>query len=612
MSSDIAVSFSSNWSSASAWAGALTFTMTNNTGQTLTNPEIRFQLGQNCSVLENTGFEFNQQDDVITGHLKPYLNVLPNGATVHFSVGASFPDGTNQHALPVAYWVNGKKASGADGKPDQSAPTTPSGLKSFSVTSDSIGLSWEPSMDNTRVDHYVVTCKSPGSTGISKTVTGIKVTISGLTAATTYALTVSAVDTAGNASKPSNTLTVTTGSATNDNAPPSVPSGLKASDITNNSTELSWNAATDNVAVTGYKVKYTTSAGDTNILSTTGTSCLIKGLKAATEYSCSIAACDAGNNVSDYCAVVKIKTLSSASSIIGFAPYLDVTLNANWSTPVPTINTRYVSEALDLNVRKFHLAFLVQDSATKKLVWGNSAFPYNAIKPLSDKINQAGGEVIIAFGGANGTDPSVSHTKEALSDIYVNLNKDFNVRHIDFDFETAGQYDYKVAFPAALAAQEKSPELWFSLTLPVLPSGLVTEGIEMLKYAKMIGLNINIQIMAMDYGSSGIDMGDAAVSAIEGTKKNLAGIYPDKSEAELYKLIGVITMIGQNDTAGEMFTFQDAVQTAQYAKQKGLNLVSFWSLTRDFPGMGDLATCSKNPEQTKDYEYTSTFLAALK
>lgn len=39
-------------------------------------------------------------------------------------------------------------------------------------------------------------------------------------------------------------------------------------------------------------------------------------------------------------------------------------------------------------------------------------------------------------------------------------------------------------------------------------------------------------------------MGDAAIITIEGTKTNLAKVYPDKSATDLYKPIGVIPMIG--------------------------------------------------------------------
>lgn len=44
------------------------------------------------------------------------------------------------------------------------------------------------------------------------------------------------------------------GNPTPDTTPPSVPSGLTSSSVTNTSVNLTWNASTDNVGVTGYEV----------------------------------------------------------------------------------------------------------------------------------------------------------------------------------------------------------------------------------------------------------------------------------------------------------------------------------------------------------------------
>jgi chitodextrinase len=611
MSKNINVTFHANWNGATDWSGSIEFKMTNNTGSELKNPEIKIQLGQYFDALQNTGLDFTQNGNILTGHFPPYLANIGNGETVIFYVGASFPNGGNTRALPVAYWVNGKNAINGDANPDVTAPTAPTHLKSLSVTASSIALQWNASTDNIGVDHYVVSYQA-GSVAKTQTVVGTTATLNNLAAATTYTLSVVAVDAAGNTSLPSAAITVTTDQVIIDTVAPTVPTGLSTGNVTDSSLSLSWKASTDNVAVAGYKVKYTPAGGASKTLDVKTTACTLSGLSANTEYSCCVAAYDASNNISAYSAAVTAKTLVPVVSSTGFAPYVDVTINANWTTNPPTINTKYVTDALALGVKKFILAFLVQDNSTKQLVWGNSYFPYNAIKPISDKIHQANGEVIVAFGGASGTDPSVSRTQAELTKIYLDLKKDFGVKHIDFDFETVGLYNYKVAFPAALEAQKQDPELWFSLTLPVMPTGLVAEGIAMITYAKQIGLSLNVQIMAMDYGPAGIDMGDAAISAIDGTKGNLAQIYPQKTASELYKMIGVIPMIGQNDVAGEMFSFEDATQTAHYAKQKQLSLVSMWSLVRDFPGMGDLATCTQNPKQTKDYEYTTTFLDALK
>ncbi len=496
--------------------------------------------------------------------------------------------------------------------PDTTAPTAPSNLKSANISVNSISLSWDAATDDVGVDHYVVTYQPVGDTQaaleIQTTITSV--ILSNLTAETNYAISLTAVDAAGNQS-PATTATIETATPSADTSAPSVPNGLGVSAITDTSLTLTWKASTDNVGVTGYKVKYTSASGSSVTKDVITTTCELTGLTANTVYSLSVAAYDANNNVSAYSAIITATTQAPLATTTSFAPYIDVTINANWGTNPPGINTSLVSDAIALGVKKFHLAFLVQDRASNQLVWGNTYFPYSAVKPVCDIIHAAGGEPIAAFGGASGTDPSVTQTQADLTTIYLNLKKDFGIQHIDFDFESAGQYNYKVAFPAALAAQKQDPTLWFSLTLPVMPTGLTGEGIAMITYAKQIGLALNVQIMAMDYGASGLDMGAAAVSAIDATKNNLSSIYPDKSSADLYKMIGVIPMIGQNDTAGEMFSFQDATKTAQYAKQHSLNLVSMWSLGRDFPGMGDLSTCTQNSAQTKNYEYTTTFLNAI-
>jgi chitodextrinase len=67
---------------------------------------------------------------------------------------------------------------------------------------------------------------------------------------TTYQYQVRARDAAVNVSDFSNTATVTTP----DGIPPSAPSGLTASAVSTTRIDLSWNASTDNVGVTGYEI----------------------------------------------------------------------------------------------------------------------------------------------------------------------------------------------------------------------------------------------------------------------------------------------------------------------------------------------------------------------
>src|SRR5438094_4593450 len=102
---------------------------------------------------------------------------------------------------------------------DTIAPATPTGLAASAVTSTSLTLSWSPASDNVGVTGYRVyrdgtLVASPGATSAS---------ITGLSAATTYSFTVSAVDAAGNASALSAPLSATTPLLTTPTSAPTPP-----------------------------------------------------------------------------------------------------------------------------------------------------------------------------------------------------------------------------------------------------------------------------------------------------------------------------------------------------------------------------------------------------
>ncbi|EZH75576.1 hypothetical protein ATO12_01975 [Aquimarina atlantica] len=90
--------------------------------------------------------------------------------------------------------------------PDTEAPSVPTGLTTSSVTSTTIGLSWNASTDNIGVSGYEV---YQGTTLVT-TATGTSYTVTGLTPNTSYTFSVKAKDAAGNTSASSNTVSATT------------------------------------------------------------------------------------------------------------------------------------------------------------------------------------------------------------------------------------------------------------------------------------------------------------------------------------------------------------------------------------------------------------------
>jgi chitodextrinase len=172
---------------------------------------------------------------------------------------------------------------------DTEAPTAPSALAASNVAETTLTLNWTGSTDNVAVTGYYI---YQGSANIG-TVTGTIANITGLTASTNYAFSITAIDAAGNESSSSNVVNVTTVTPPDTQAP-SVPSGLAASSITETTFTLSWTASSDNVGVTGYDVYQ----GATNLGAVTGTSANITGLTASTTYAFSVRAKDVAGNVS--------------------------------------------------------------------------------------------------------------------------------------------------------------------------------------------------------------------------------------------------------------------------------------------------------------------------
>jgi chitodextrinase len=105
-------------------------------------------------------------------------------------------------------------------------------------------------------------------------------------------------------------FTITSGST--DTTAPTAPTALAASGTTQTTTNLSWTASTDNVAVTGYDIYQ----GATLKGSSTSTSFAVTGLTASTTYSFTVRAKDAAGNVS---------TASNAISVTTLAPVADTT-----------------------------------------------------------------------------------------------------------------------------------------------------------------------------------------------------------------------------------------------------------------------------------------------
>ena len=111
------------------------------------------------------------------------------------------------------------------------------------------------------------------------------------------------------------------GNAVPDSDPPSTPTSLTASNTTATSTDLSWNASTDNIGVTGYDVYQ-----DGVVIGTaSGTSFTVTGLSSSTTYSFFVIAKDAAGNQSGQSNSVSVTTgaTTACSGGISSFPYTE-------------------------------------------------------------------------------------------------------------------------------------------------------------------------------------------------------------------------------------------------------------------------------------------------
>ena len=113
---------------------------------------------------------------------------------------------------------------------------------------------------------------------------------------------------------------VAAGGGSNDTEAPTTPTGLASSNIGSSSFDLSWNASTDNVGVTGYKIYLGGNLHGTS----SGTSTTVSGLSQNTTYSVQVSAYDAAGNESGLSTAINVTTTESSiscSSTITSFPY---------------------------------------------------------------------------------------------------------------------------------------------------------------------------------------------------------------------------------------------------------------------------------------------------
>ena len=282
------------------------------------------------------------------------------------------------------------------------------------------------------------------------------------------------------------------------------------------------------------------------------------------------------------------------------APYIDITQST------PTL--AQIEQAT--GQKTFTLAFLLGSSAGCVPEWGGTI-------PLTDSrvigeinaLRALGGDVAVSFGGAQGPYLETTCSGESqLEAAYQQVISTLQVSHIDFDMEAAT--NTSEVNQAIAQVQAANPGLVVSYTLEVQAAtyGLTPAlGVQVLQNAVSEGVKVGIvNPMTMDFAPNG-DWGQSVIEAAESTEAQMATIWPNDSTAQLYAMLGVTPMIGDNDT-GPVFTIADAQELVSWAESENIGRLAFWSEGRDnggCPSGGVSPTCSGISQS--QYQFTSIF-----
>ncbi|MEW6027447.1 MAG: fibronectin type III domain-containing protein, partial [Planctomycetota bacterium] len=197
---------------------------------------------------------------------------------------------------------------------DTTAPSVPSGLFAGPNGPTAMTVTWTASTDTggSGMAGYYVYRNGAFISSLSSTV----YIDGGLAPATEYGYSVAAYDNAGNISAQ---CAVVSGTTFADTTAPTVPTGLTGTAVSTSQINLWWNASTDDVGVTGYKL-YSSTDGITYALRSTlyATNYSDTGLSASTTYWYKVSAYDGANNESGQSSAISATTQSAGNALVGW------------------------------------------------------------------------------------------------------------------------------------------------------------------------------------------------------------------------------------------------------------------------------------------------------
>ncbi|MGW6921959.1 fibronectin type III domain-containing protein [Streptomyces sp. NPDC054950] len=388
------------------------------------------------------------------------------------------------------------------------------------------------------------------------------------------------------------------GGGGSDTQAPTAPGGLTSTGKTSSSVSLSWNAATDNVGVTGYDVY----SGSAKVLTVSGTSATVSGLSASTGYTFTVRARDSAGNTSAASNSVSVTTNAGGGGGTGFkqaAPYLF----EGWGDP-PSVSTVMSSTG----IKWFTMAFMLDGGGCNPMWDSNRPLTGGVDQSVINQVRSAGGDIVPSFGGWQGSKLGANcSSASALAGALQKVIDAYSLKAIDMDIENTDEFENEAVQARILTAlktvKANNPGLKTIVTFGTSTTGPTYYGNRLIEQAKSLGADIDVfTIMPFDFGG-GSDMYGNTVNATEGLKNKLKSTF-GWDDATAYAHIGISGMNGLSDQQ-ENTTPAIWTQIRDWANSHHIARLAYWAVNRDrpCPGGGVVSNCSGISQST--WQFTS-------
>ncbi|MFC4855224.1 cellulose binding domain-containing protein [Actinophytocola glycyrrhizae] len=371
---------------------------------------------------------------------------------------------------------------------------------------------------------------------------------------------------------------------------PSAPGTPSVTGTTNSSISLSWGGSTG--TVTGYRVY----EGTTVRATVTGTSATVSGLGACTSHTYTVAAYNSAGESAKSGPVGATTTGCTQPAGGRGAPYLYM----GWGDPPAPATVMSAT-----GVKWFTMAFVLSG--------GGCTPAWDSTRPLTGGVDQqainairaAGGDIVPSFGGWSGNKlgPNCS-TPQALAGAYQQVIDAYDLKAIDIDIENSDEFENDTVRNRILDAlkivKQNNPGIQTIVTFGTTTTGPNYYGNQLIERAAAINAGIDVfTIMPFDFGSGNI--GADTINAAEGLKNKLRSAF-GWTDAQAYAHMGISGMNGLSDQQ-EMTSLATWTQIRDWAKNRGLGRLAFWSVNRDrpCPGGGVVSNCSGIAQNNWDF-----------